>query len=98
MFLLNSGACFRSCVGEDDSNDQSVETERLTEDENEDDSHEDIFLGSCAHTSVTGHTNGQTSSQGRKADAQAGGEVLVASVDAVTKVRRSLSANVSVGG
>lgn len=64
MFLLNSSACFRSCVGEDDSNDQSVETERLTEDENEDDSHEDIFLGSCAHTSVAGHTDGQTSSKG----------------------------------
>lgn len=76
-----------SCVGEDDGDDQSVETESLAENENQDDSHEDIFLGSCAHTSVTGHTDGQTSSQGRETHTQAGSEVLVASVNGVFVVR-----------
>lgn len=71
-------------VGEDDSHNQSVKTESLAENEDEDHTDEDIFLGSCANTGITCNTNGQTGSKGRKTAAQAGGEVLVASVGSVS--------------
>lgn len=71
------------CVGEDDGDDKSVQTEGLTENEDQDDSDEDIFLSGSSHTSVTGDTDCEAGSQGGKAAAQAGGEVLVAGVSVV---------------
>jgi len=50
-------------LGEDDGNDEAIQTEGLTEDENKDHADEDGFLLSvCAHTSVTNNTNSETSS------------------------------------
>jgi len=72
-----------SHVRENDSDDEAVQTQSLTENEDQDNSHEDIFLCSRSHTGVTGHTDSEASSQRGEAAAQAGGEVLVASVGAV---------------
>lgn len=81
---LSERVALRSaCVGEDDGDDKSVQTESLTENEDQDDSDEDIFLSGSSHTSVTGDTDCKAGSQGGKAAAQAGGEVLVAGVGVV---------------
>ena len=58
-------------------------TQSLTENEDQDDSDEDIFLGSGSHTSVSGDTNGEAGSERREAATQARSEVLVAGVSGV---------------
>lgn len=85
-----TGSC-RSCtsagrVGQNDGNDQSVETKRLTEDENQNDTDEDILLGGSAHTCITSNTDSKSCRERRKTAAQARGEVLVPSIGAVAPV------------
>jgi len=84
--LASLNLCRSTGFGEDDGDDKSVESESLSENEDQDHSDEDIFLGVCAHTSVTNDTDGETSSEGRESAAKAGGQMLVTSVDTVLVV------------
>ena len=63
----------------DDGNDQTVETNSLSENEDKDHADEDaVSLGVGSDTSVTGDTDSKTSSEGRETASKAGTEVLVA--------------------
>jgi hypothetical protein len=53
-----------SLGGQDNGNNQSVETESLAENENKDNTNIDIFLSVGTDTSVTSNTEGKASSEG----------------------------------
>ena len=61
LFLLGGAVFICSNVRQDDGDDQSVKSERLAENENQDDTHEDILLGGCAHTCIAGDADRQAS-------------------------------------
>jgi hypothetical protein len=84
--LASLTICRSRNVGEDDGDDESVESESLSENEDQDHSDKDIFLSVCAHTCVTDDADGETGSQGWESAAEARGQVLVASVDRVRVV------------
>ena len=68
-----------SSLREDNGDDHAIETEGLSEDENEDHADEDFLLLSVgADTSVTDDTNGETSCEGGETASQAWGQVSVA--------------------
>lgn len=74
--LLSFDLC--SSLGEDDGDDHAVETEGLTEDEDQNHADEDrLLLSVGSNTGVTDDTNGETSSEGGETASEAGGEVLV---------------------
>ena len=63
---------------ENNGDDHAVETEGLTEDENEDHADEDFLLLSvCADASITNNTNSETSCERWETASQAGGQMLV---------------------
>jgi len=62
--LASLTICRSRNVGEDDGDDESVESESLSENEDQDHSDKDIFLSVCAHTCVTDDADGETGSQG----------------------------------
>lgn len=80
---VSASSSVNRCVGEDNGDNESIETESLTENEDQDDSNEDILLGGSSDTSVTSHTDSETGSEGRETAAKARGEVLVTSVGIV---------------
>lgn len=70
--------CSARSLWENNGDDHAIETEGLTEDENEDHADEDLLLLSVgSDTSVTDNTNSETSSEGGETASQTGGEVLV---------------------
>ena len=74
----------------DDGNNQTVETNSLSENEDKDHTNEDaISLGVGSDTSVTGDTNSKTSSEGRETAGKASTEVLVASLSINTLLNLS---------
>ena len=70
-------------AGENDGNNQTVETESLSENEDEDHTNVDVFLGVSTNTSVTGNTDSETGGEGGETAAKTGSEVLVAVVGGV---------------
>ena len=91
VYLLIFGICLvRSVVGgegwQNDGDNQTVQTEGLSEDENKNDSDVDVFLGVGADTSIASNSNAETGSEGRKTAAEAWSEVLVAVESAVVPV------------
>ena len=69
---------------QNDRNNQTVQTESLSENEDQDHAHVDVLLGVCAHASVTSDADGKTSGEGGEPTAEAGGEVAVAVVAGVS--------------
>ena len=74
-------------MGEHDSDDESIEGERLGEDHHENQGNKDISLGVSTDTGVTDDTNAKASCQVRETAAKAGAELLVANVVAVAPIR-----------
>lgn len=70
-------------AGENDWNNQTVETKSLSENEDEDHTNIDVLLGVSTDTSVTGNTDSETGGEGGKTAAKTGSEVLVAVVGGV---------------
>ena len=67
-----------SSLREDDSDDHTVKSQRLTEDENKDHADEDLLLLSVSSdTCITDNTNSETSSEGGETASQTGGEMFV---------------------
>jgi hypothetical protein len=75
-----------SCVRKDDGDNESVKTEGFAENEDEDHTDEDIFLSSCADTSITGDADRESGGQRGQTAAQAGGEVFVTRVRSVLEI------------
>ena len=77
-----------SSLRKNDSNDEAVKTESLSEDQDKDHTNEDVFLSIGTDTSITDNTNSEASSQGGEADAQAGGQKFVStlSLESITGV------------
>jgi len=70
--------CGARSLRQDDGNDHAIETEGLSEDENEDHADEDLLLlGVGSNTGVTDDTNSKASCEGGETASQTGGEVLV---------------------
>ena len=91
----------RSCCGgggEDNGHNQSVETERLSENENEDHSNVDVFLGVGAHTGITDNSNAKAGSEGGETAAKTTGQVLVAEVGGVVGLDDAVSVGSVTGG
>ena len=73
--MINCGA--RS-LRQDDGDDHAIETEGLSEDENEDHADEDLLLlGIGSNTCITDDTNSETSCERGETASQTGGEMLV---------------------
>ena len=64
--------------GQNDGDNQTIQTEGLSEDENKNNSDVDVLLSVGTDTSVTSNTDAETGSEGWKTAAEAWGEVLVA--------------------
>ena len=73
-------------MGEHDSDDESIEGERLGEDHHENQGNKDISLGVSTDTGVTYDTNAKASSQVGETAAKTGAELLVADVVAVAPI------------
>ena len=70
--------CGARSLRQDDGDDHAIETEGLSEDENEDHADEDLLLlGVGSNTGVTDDTNSETSCEGGETASQTGGEMLV---------------------
>lgn len=70
--------CGARSLRQDDGDDHAIETEGLSEDENEDHADEDLLLlGVGSNTSITDDTNSETSSERGETASQTGGEVLI---------------------
>ena len=65
-------------ASEDDGDNQSVETESLSENKDENHADVDVLLGVGAYTSITYNTNAETGAEGGKAAAESASQVLVA--------------------
>lgn len=68
---------------EDDGDDEAVEAKSFGENEDEDHSDVNVFLGVGADTSITDNTNAETGSEGGESTAETTGQVLVALVGTV---------------
>lgn len=70
--------CGARSLRQDDGDDHAIETEGLSEDENEDHADEDLLLlGVGSNTSITDDTNSETSCERGETAGQTGGEMLV---------------------
>ena len=83
VYLLIFGICLVWSVvcGEgwqNDGDNQTVQTEGLSEDENKNDSDVDVLLGVGTDTGITSNTDAETGSEGWETAAETWGEVLVA--------------------
>ena len=70
-------------AGENDGDNQTVQTESLSENEDENHTDVDVLLGVSTDTGVTGNTDSETSGEGGETAAKTGSEVLVAVVGGV---------------
>ena len=70
-------------VGQNDSNNQTVQTKSLSEDENKNDSDVDVLLGVGTDTSITSNTDRETSSKGGQTAAKTWGKMSVTIVGTV---------------
>lgn len=70
--------CGARSLRQDDGDNHAIETEGLSEDENEDHADEDLLLlGVGSNTCITDDTNSKTSSERGETACQPGGEMLV---------------------
>ena len=69
--------------GQNDRDNQTVQTQGLGENQNQDHTDVNVLLSVGAHTGIASHADSETSSEGGKAAAKAGGEVLVTIVGRV---------------
>jgi hypothetical protein len=87
MFVASLGACSVDVVGgeagENDWDNQTVETESLSENEDQNHTDVDILLGVGTDTGITGDTDGETGGEGGETAAKTGSEMLVAVVGRV---------------
>ena len=63
---------------QNDGDNQTVQTKRLSEDKNKDDSDVDVFLGVSTDTCITSDANAETGSEGWETAAKSRSEMLVA--------------------
>ena len=70
--------CGARSLRQDNGDDHAIETEGLSEDENEDHADEDLLLlGIGSNTGITDDTNSETSCERGETASQTGGEMLV---------------------
>ena len=69
--------------GQNDRDNQTVQTEGFGENQDQDHTDVDVLLSVGAHTGIASHADGETCSEGGETAAKAGSEVLVAIVGGV---------------